>query len=100
MVDCEDRRERRVLEFIVPILCPEKPTRATVTVANTIFGSLSGDRPVDWGLVIRDVVTKLMVGVGRGKSTPICPYVFHLYKSVGELTEEEEVEYEAAEVML
>ena len=52
VVDCVDPREQRVLEFVVPILYLEKPTRITVTLANTIFGALSGIRKVSWGLVI------------------------------------------------
>ena len=40
IVDCVDPKEKRVLEFIVPILYLEKPTQITVMVANTIFGAL------------------------------------------------------------
>ena len=49
VVDCKDPRVKRVLEFLVPLLYPEKPTRVTITVGNTIFGALSEERPVDWG---------------------------------------------------
>ena len=42
VVDCKDPRAKRVLEFLVPLLYPEKPTRITITVDNTIFGALSG----------------------------------------------------------
>ena len=45
--DCRDSRERRLLEFLVPIVHPDKPTRVTRTIGNTIFGALSRDRPVD-----------------------------------------------------
>ena len=54
--DCVDPRERRVLEFIVPILYPEKSNRVTKVVGNTIFGDLSGDYKVSWGQVIQEVV--------------------------------------------
>ena len=47
VADCKDPRVKRVLEFLVPLLYPEKPTRVTITVGNTIFGALSGERPVD-----------------------------------------------------
>ena len=47
VADCKDPRIKRVLEFLVPLLYPEKPTRVTITVGNTIFGALSGERPVD-----------------------------------------------------
>ena len=47
VVDCKDPRARRVLEFLVPLQYPEKPTRVTITVGNTIFGALSGERLID-----------------------------------------------------
>ena len=50
--DCEDVRERRVLKFVVLILYPEKPTRITVTISNTIFGALFKARLVSWGIVM------------------------------------------------
>ena len=52
IADCEDSRAKRVLEFLIPILYPEKPTRVTVTVGNTIFGALLGERKVDWGILL------------------------------------------------
>ena len=78
--DCEDFRAKRVLEFLIMILYSEKPTRVTVTVGNTIFGALMGDRPVDWGLLIYNVVTWMVGLVSKGKSTIVCPFMFHLYK--------------------
>ena len=56
VVECKDVRARRVLEFLVPLLYPGKPSRVTITVENTIFGALSGERPMDWRVVVRDVV--------------------------------------------
>ena len=45
--ECRDARERRVLEFLVSIVHPDKPTRVTRTLGNTIFGALSRERSVD-----------------------------------------------------
>ena len=39
--NCIDPRERSMLEFMTPILNPEKPKRVPLTVANTLFGALS-----------------------------------------------------------
>ena len=78
--DCEDFQAKQVLEFLIPILYLEKPTRVTVTVGNTVFGALLGDRPVDWGLLIYDVVTRMVGLVSKGKPTMVCPFIFHLYK--------------------
>ena len=45
--DCRNARQRRVLEFLVLIIHPDKPTRVTITIRNTIFGALDGSRLVD-----------------------------------------------------
>ena len=81
VADCKDPRVKRVLEFLVPLLYLEKPTRVTITVGNTIFGALSWERSVDSGIVVKDLVQRLLSGMGKSKATPICPYIFHLYHS-------------------
>ena len=45
--NCRSKRERRVLEFLMPIPNPEKPKRISLTLANTLFGAMSGSRPVN-----------------------------------------------------
>ena len=86
-------RERRVLEFLVPIKHPDKPTRVTHTLDNTIFGAVMGDRPVDWAKILMDLVNRLVGGAGKTKATPICPFLYYLYESQGLLTEDEEIDY-------
>ena len=93
VADCKDPRVKRVLEFLVPLLYPKKPTRVTITVGNTIFGALSGERPVDWGIVVKDLVQRLLSEMGKSKATPICPYIFHLYHSHELLLPTEKKEY-------
>ena len=100
IADCEDSRAKRVLEFLIPILYPEKPTRVTVTVGNTIFGALLGERKVDWGILLQTVVTKLVDGVRKFKATPIGPYLFHLYAGQELLNGEEMVTYEIGQDLL
>ena len=79
VADCREGRDRQVLEFLVPFLYLENPTRVTITIGNTIFGALSGERPLDWSQVMRDVMQRIVAGMGRSKATPLYPYVFHLY---------------------
>ena len=67
--DCRNSRERRLLEFLVPIVHPDKSTRVTHTIGNTIFGALSGDRPIDWGKVFSELVQRLVGGAGKAKPT-------------------------------
>ena len=100
IVDCKDPRAKRVLEFPVPLLYLEKPTKVTITVGNTIFGALSGERPVDWGIVVKDLVQRLLSGMGKSKATPICPYMFHLYHSHELLLPAEKKEYWIKEALL
>ena len=94
--ECRNPRERKLLEFLIPIVHPNKPTRVTRTIGNTIFGALSGDRPVDWGKVFSELVQRLVRGVDKAKPTPICPFLYHLYECRGLLTEEEETDYTTA----
>ena len=100
VADCKEARARRVLEFLVPLLYPEKPTRVTITVGNTIFEALSEERPVDWGQVVKVVVQRLFSGMGKSKATPICPYVFHMYHSHEILLLAEKKEYRIKEALL
>ena len=100
VVDYKEPRARRVLEFLVPLLYPKKPTRVTITVGNTIFGALSKERLIDWGIVVKDLVQRLLSGMGRSKATPIYPYVFHLYHSHELLLTAEKKEYRIKEALL
>ena len=79
LLDCNDQRARRMLEFFIPILYPGKPTRVTISVGNMVFGAYTGKRVVDWALVIRDTVRRLLAGIEKSKPTPICSYLLHLY---------------------
>ena len=97
--NCRNDWQRRLLKFLVPIVHPDKPTRVTITIGNTIFGALDNGREVDWGVVFRDMVQRLAKGVGKPKPTPICPFLFHLYKGQGLLTVDEELDYQTAKEM-
>ena len=76
--NCWSKRERRVLDFLMPILNPEKPKWISLTLANTLFGALSGSRPVNWGLFIHEVVAKALPHIGK-KLTFLSPFLYHLY---------------------
>ena len=100
VAECKEARARRVLEFLVPLLYPEKPTRVTIMVGNTIFGTLSEERPVDWGQVVKDIVQQLFFGMGKSKATLICPYVFHMYYVHEVLLPDKKKEYWIKEALL
>ena len=97
--DCRVNWHRRLLEFMIPIVHLDKSTRVTITIGNTIFGALDGEREVDWGVVFRDMVQRLAKGVGKPKPTPICPFLFHLYEGQGLLTTNEDLDYQTAKEM-
>src|SRR5665811_1949224 len=94
--DCIDPRERRVLEFVVPILYPEKPNRVTKEIGNTIFAALSGKVKIKWGQMIYDIVAKLVSVLDSRKTTPLGPYLYHLYGYYGCLRKEEQERLAAA----
>ena len=93
--ECKDARERRLLEFLVPIVHPDKSTRVTRTLGNTIFGAISRGRSVDWSIIFMELVNRLVGGAGKTKPTSICPFLYHLYEGKGLRTEDKETDYKA-----
>ena len=89
--NCWSKRERKVLEFLMPVLNPEKPKRIGLTLANTLFGALSGSRPVNWGLLYHEDVAKAIPNIGK-KSSFLSPFIFHLYHQYDLLVPDEEDE--------
>ena len=63
--ECKDARERRLLEFLVPIVHPDKPTWVTRTLGNTIFGAINGKRSVDWARIFTELVNRLVGWAGK-----------------------------------
>ena len=94
--ECRDSRERRLLEFLVSIVHPDKPTWVTCTIGNTIFGAISEERPVDWAIIFMELINRLVGRAGKAKPTPICPFLYYLYESKDLLIEDEETDYTAA----
>lgn len=99
ILECLVGREKRILEFLISILYPKKPTWVTMTLGNTVFGLLSGERFVDWAKVIREVEAKLVRAVGKEKGTPISPYLYHLYKHEGLLNPAQENNWNIQEAL-
>ena len=89
-----------MLEFVVLILYLEKPNRITLMAANTVFCALSGIRKVSWGLVMQELVGKLVSRLEKGKPSPISPYLFHLYHRFECLRREEMETLDIAKHML
>jgi hypothetical protein len=78
-MNCKSKRDKRVLEFLLPILNPDKPKRISLTMANTLFGAMSGIWPVNWGILIHEVVARALPHIGR-KPSFLTPFVLHLYQ--------------------
>ena len=77
--NCQNPTEQRVLEFLMPILNPEKPKRITLTMANTLFGALFGVWQVNWVVLIHKVVSRAIPYIGR-KPSYLSPFIMHLYQ--------------------
>ena len=71
-------------------LSREKPKRLSITMANTLFGAMSGVRPVNWGRFIHEYLEKSLPQIGR-KPLFVFPYILHLYQHHGCINEVEEV---------
>jgi hypothetical protein len=90
--NCRNQRERRVIEFIMPILSIEKLKRLNITMANTLFGAMSGVRPVNWGRLTQEYVERNIPIIGR-KPSFLSPYILHLYQHYAMTIAEDEVAY-------
>ena len=66
--NCRNLRKRRVIEFILPIFSPEKPKQLSITMANTLFGAMSGIRLVNWARLIQEYVEKSLPHIGQKPS--------------------------------
>jgi hypothetical protein len=87
--NCRSKRDKKVLEFLLPILNPDKPKRISLTMANTLFGEMSGIKPVNWGILIHEVVTRALPHIGR-KPSFLSPFILHLYQHYELLLPDEE----------
>ena len=64
----------------MPILNPVKKTKRIILImANTPFRALSGVRPVNWGVLIHEVVSRAIPYIGR-KPSYLSPFILHLYQ--------------------
>jgi hypothetical protein len=95
--DCKDPRHKRLLAFLVPIVYPKKPNRITVTWGNMIFGALNGGWKVNWARVITTLVVQLAARLDKSHTTPICPFLYHLYERKELLKPEEEKQWKIQE---
>jgi hypothetical protein len=51
-----DKREKMMLHFLMPILNPKKPYNVTLTLANTLLIAYSKKKVVDLGSIIGELV--------------------------------------------
>ena len=75
--NCRNLRERINLTFLMPVFNPDKPKRISLTMANTLFCAMSEVRPVNWGLIIHEVIERVLPNVGR-KPSFLSPFILHL----------------------
>lgn len=91
--NCTDVRACVVLAYLAPILNAEKPHRIAVRLANTILGAFYGEREVNWGVFVHDLVIKLVGNIGKSRPSPLTPFLYHLYKKEEVLTSREKDDY-------
>ena len=95
--DYRNARNHRLLEFIVPIIHPDKPTRITIMIENTIFGALDGGHPIELGKSLPGSSLETSSWDWKAKTDPNSPFLFYLYHSKDILTEQKEIDYNAAQ---
>jgi hypothetical protein len=53
---CKTPREKRLLQFLVPIFSPDKPTTITIKLAKGIYSALHYKKTIRWGIVVQELV--------------------------------------------
>ncbi len=89
VADCKDPREQRLLQYVVPILNPEKPSTLTVTLARGIFSTLLRKKKINWAYLVHRNTQKWARNLDNKKGCPLAPFLYHLYEKNGCITEEE-----------
>ena len=96
--DCKTPREQRLLQFLVPIFSPDKPTTITITLAKGIYSALYYKKKINWGFVVQRNVNREASKIGGTKGCPIAPFLYHLYAKHGCLTDREKARLETQPV--
>ena len=91
--DCKEKKENRLVAFLMPIFSPKKPYNITLTLATTLLLAYSEKKVVDWGCIIGELVHKLATNTKRGQPSYIGPFLFHLYAHGNLLTDGEETQW-------
>ncbi|CAM6103836.1 unnamed protein product [Calypogeia fissa] len=66
---------RPVLEFLTPILNPERQTQITLAVATTIIVSLEDKTKINWSAILKDVIQNLVGRARISKYSYIAPFL-------------------------
>ena len=78
-----------MLEFLLPILNLDKAKRINLTMVNTMFRAMSGIQPVNWEILIHEVIARAFPHIGR-KPSFLSPFILHLYQHYELLLSDEE----------
>jgi hypothetical protein len=89
VTDCVNPREQRLLEYVVPILNPEKPTTLTVTLAREILSALHRRKKINWAYLVHRNIQKMARTMGSKKGCALAPFLYHLYEKNGCITSTE-----------
>ena len=96
---CQEPELRRVLSFLIPVLCPEKPTRVTLKVGSMVAACLHDGVAVNWAQVLLEVMRRQVSNIRGKKGISLAPYLFILYSCHGLLTEGEMEMYKKAKAL-
>jgi hypothetical protein len=97
---CNVPELQRLLEFLVPIIHPKKPTFVPVSLANTVIVSWLGVAQMNWAHILQQTISSLVDALEPGKTTVLPSYLAQLYKVGGCLmpTENKERKEKISEV--
>jgi hypothetical protein len=95
---CKTPREKRLLQFLVPILSPDKPTTITIKLAKGIYSPLHYNKTIGWGILVQEIVDREASKIRGTKGCPIAPFLYHMYDKHGCLSDREKEKLETQPV--
>jgi hypothetical protein len=90
LADCRHQELREVLEFLIPLLNPNKPKRVTVQVASAVVDCLLNNTNYSWARIFEERIKNQVLKLQNVRVSFLAAYCLNLYQTEEELLTKKE----------
>ena len=90
LADCRHQELREVLEFLIPLLNPNKPKRVTVQVASAVVDCLINNGNYSWARIFEERIKNQVLKLQSVRVSFLAAYCLNLYQTEEELLTKKE----------